>query len=120
MEYLAIALVMIFVLHLIDRNKVWKQAAKVAAVLVVLTLIGAGALYGWSAWQDHKQFIASQRSAERFSECVTKKAAELENEFNRKMALNSGSNLDWSKTKPTVPFHDQATAFCIQLPSEER
>jgi uncharacterized membrane protein YsdA (DUF1294 family) len=40
MLYLSIALVLIFVLYLLDKHSAWKGAAKIAAGLVGLLLLG--------------------------------------------------------------------------------
>ena len=39
---LGIALVVIFVLYLVDKNKHWKSAAKVAAALCIAAIIAVG------------------------------------------------------------------------------
>ena len=42
---LGTAAVIIFVLYLIDKHGVWKVAAKIAGVLVVVAILGAGGFY---------------------------------------------------------------------------
>jgi type II secretory pathway pseudopilin PulG len=58
MEYLAIALVLIFVLYLIDKHNRWRQVFKLTVGLVVLGIVGVGGLFGWQryeAWREARQ-----------------------------------------------------------------
>ena len=52
MLYLSIALVLIFVLYLIDKRNAWKGAAKIAAALVGLLILGSAGMYGWTKYED--------------------------------------------------------------------
>jgi hypothetical protein len=54
MIYLSLALVLIFVLYLIDKNNAWKGAAKIAGGLVALVALAAVAVYGWLKYDDWK------------------------------------------------------------------
>lgn len=54
MLYLSIALVLIFVLYLIDKHNAWKGAAKIAAACLVLCVLGAVGVYGWAEYEDLK------------------------------------------------------------------
>jgi hypothetical protein len=54
---LGIALVLIFILYLIDKNHVWRQAAKVVIALVILGVLVIAGFFGWmkyAAWQEAK------------------------------------------------------------------
>lgn len=52
MLYLSLALVLIFVLYLIDKHNAWKGAVKIIAALVGLLIFGAGGTYGWMKYDD--------------------------------------------------------------------
>ncbi len=49
---LGIALVLIFILYLIDKHNRWRIAAKLTAGLIVLCILAVGAFYGWSKYED--------------------------------------------------------------------
>ena len=48
----SIAIVVIFVLYLIDKNKVWEGAAKITAALLALAVLSAAGIYGWMKYED--------------------------------------------------------------------
>jgi len=52
MTALSIALVVIFVLYLIDKHNAWKGAAKIAGVLVALGALVVLGIYGWGKYED--------------------------------------------------------------------
>ncbi|MGB8064202.1 MAG: hypothetical protein WCF26_20105 [Candidatus Sulfotelmatobacter sp.] len=54
MLYLSIALVLIFVMYLLDKRNAWKGAAKIAAALVGIAVIGVAGIYGWGKYEDWK------------------------------------------------------------------
>jgi uncharacterized membrane protein YsdA (DUF1294 family) len=54
MLYLSIAFVLIFVLYLIDKRNAWKGAAKIAAVLIGLLMLGSAGIYGWAKYEDRR------------------------------------------------------------------
>jgi|ERR1039458_7275711 hypothetical protein len=62
MLYLSIALVLIFVLYLLDKHSAWKGAAKIAAALVGLLLLGGAGIYGWAKYEDWR--AAKKREAD--------------------------------------------------------
>jgi hypothetical protein len=49
---LGIALVLIFILYLIDKHNRWRIAAKLTAGLIVLCILAVGAFFGWSKYED--------------------------------------------------------------------
>jgi cytoskeletal protein RodZ len=62
---LGIALILIFVLYLIDKHNRWRQAIKITVALMILAIVGVGGLFGWQeyqAWQAARQ--EAQREAE--------------------------------------------------------
>lgn len=56
MSEIAAALVIIFVLYLIDKNKVWRPTLKIVGGLVALALIGWAGLMGWDAYMSKPKF----------------------------------------------------------------
>jgi len=54
MEALSIALVLIFVMWLIDKHNAWKRTGKIALVVVALAVFGLGGVYGWAYYEDWK------------------------------------------------------------------
>jgi hypothetical protein len=55
MLFLSIALVLIFVLHLIDKHNAWKGTVKVAAALLALVLVSTAGIYGWYRYDDWRK-----------------------------------------------------------------
>jgi hypothetical protein len=55
MAYLAAALILIYVLHLIDKHNRWKIAVKITAYVVATAAILIGGFIGWSAYEAHKE-----------------------------------------------------------------
>ncbi|HZR64855.1 MAG TPA: hypothetical protein VFA85_06885 [Terriglobales bacterium] len=62
---LGFALVLICILYLIDKNKVWRQAGKTALVLI---LVCAMALCGDVGWVKYRQFTSRKEAAAREAE----------------------------------------------------
>jgi hypothetical protein len=54
---LGIALLLIFILYLIDRHNRWWQALKVAIGLAILGLLAVAGLYGWSKYGEWRQRV---------------------------------------------------------------
>src|SRR5579871_3866939 len=67
-------LLVIFILHLIDKHDKWRQAVKVVVGLIVLYLLGAGGIYGWSKYGDYK--AAKQQAAEAAAQRAEKVVSE--------------------------------------------
>lgn len=51
---IAIALVVIFVLYLIDKHKLWRKALKLVIGLVVLSVLGIGGFLGWKSYRAYR------------------------------------------------------------------
>jgi hypothetical protein len=73
---LGLALVLIFILYLIDKHSRWRDAAKIVAGLVALSILGVGGFYGWTKYgeyqtakQDAAQHAALQKSIQ---DCITR------------------------------------------------
>ena len=55
MESLAGALVLIFILWLIDKHSRWRTALKIVAWMAAAGIVGCAIIYGWVAYKDHEQ-----------------------------------------------------------------
>ncbi len=65
MLFLSIAIVLIFVLYLIDKRTAWKGAAKIVAALLALILLSAAGVYGWhryDEWRTQKKHEAQVKA----------------------------------------------------------
>ena len=58
----SVAIVLIFVLYLIDKHNAWKGAAKIAGAFVVLAMVSAAGIYGWGKDEDWR--IVKQHEAD--------------------------------------------------------
>ena len=78
--YLAIALVLIFVLWLIEKHNQWRAAAKIFLALIGLGMLGFGALWGWGeyrSWQYEKaQALLAAQHAAAVQACVKRFSAQ--------------------------------------------
>jgi len=69
---LGIALLLIFILYLIDKHNRWRIAAKLTGGLIVLCILAVGGFFGWrkyEAWQEACQEAKCQSLAR--SDCKT-------------------------------------------------
>ena len=60
---IGIAIVIAMVLYLIDRNKVWKQAAKIVGALILLAVLDVAGIFGWvkyDSWQTERKEEAAK------------------------------------------------------------
>jgi len=57
---LGIALLLIFILYLIDKHNRWRIAAKLTAGLIVLCVLAVG---GFLGWQKHEDYLTEKRNA---------------------------------------------------------
>jgi hypothetical protein len=92
---IGIGLVVIFVLYLIDKHNRWRQAAKIAAGLVVLALLIGGGIFGW-------QELISRREAKR----LVQEQAKLE-----AACLDSAKMATTKDFIPDVAVCDSNTAY---------
>jgi len=51
---LGIALLLIFILYLIDKHNRWRQAVKITVGLAVVAVLGFGGLYGWFKYDAYR------------------------------------------------------------------
>lgn len=75
---LGLALVLIFILYLIDRHSRWRETAKIVTGLVILIILSAGGFYSWTKYGDYrtaKQEAARQAAIQKsIQDCVTRNA----------------------------------------------
>ncbi len=62
---LGIALVLIFILYLIDKNQVWRQAVKVVMrVVIALAVLGVLGIAGFFGWAKYGEWRTARREAD--------------------------------------------------------
>jgi hypothetical protein len=72
---LGIALLLIFILYLIDKHNRWRQAVKLVIGFVVLGLLGLGGLYSWQKYDEYRtqqEQAAYELKMKPFSDCVAR------------------------------------------------
>lgn len=69
---LGIALVLIFVLYLIDKNKVWRQAVKAVISLAILGVLVISGLFGWRKVSEWREAKTAQEHKKLVDACVTR------------------------------------------------
>jgi hypothetical protein len=73
---LGLALILIFILYLIDKHNRWREAAKVVAGLIVLSVLAAAGSYGWPKYDEYRtaKREAAQQAALKKSiqDCITR------------------------------------------------
>jgi hypothetical protein len=69
---IGIAIVIAMVLYLIDRNKVWKQAAKILGGLILLAVLGGAGVVGWVMYDNWR--TARKEAAEQAAQAATEAA----------------------------------------------
>ncbi len=67
---LGIALVLIFILYLIDRNQVWRQTLKVVVGLAIVGALAIAGFYGWSKISEWREAKAAQATHEAYEKRV--------------------------------------------------
>jgi hypothetical protein len=76
---LGIALVLIFILYLIDKNQVWRQTLKVVVGVAVVGALAIAGFYGWAKVSEWREAKAAQRVHEAYEKrvdaCVAREAA---------------------------------------------
>src|SRR5215467_3556742 len=76
MEYLSTALVLIFVMWLIDKHNVWKQTGKIALIVVAMAVIAGASIYGWAKYRDWKAeraaLIQEEKHKAAVKECLSR------------------------------------------------
>lgn len=75
MEALSIALVLIFIMWLIDKHAAWKTAGKVGLLVLGFAVLGVGSFYGWNRYQNRKREEADRKKhAELIAACMKRGA----------------------------------------------
>jgi hypothetical protein len=74
---LGIALILIFVVYLIDKHNRWRQAIKITVALIILAILGIGGLFGWQEYEARQ--VAKQEAQQEAEQAklVAQKQAEL-------------------------------------------
>jgi type II secretory pathway pseudopilin PulG len=74
---LGIALILIFILYLIDKHGRGRQAIKITVALIVLAILGVGGVFGWQEYETRQAAKqAAQREAEE-TKLVAQRRTEL-------------------------------------------
>jgi hypothetical protein len=74
---LGIALLLIFILYLIDKHNRWRIAAKLTVGLIVLCILAVGGFFGWEKYKERREARQeAEYEAEKARE-ATRKQAEL-------------------------------------------
>jgi hypothetical protein len=74
---LGIALLLIFILYLIDKHSRWRQAVKITIGLIVVGLVGLGGIYAWQKYDDYqteKQNLAYRAKMQPVWDCESRNA----------------------------------------------
>jgi hypothetical protein len=73
---LGLALILIFILYLIDKHSRWREAAKIIAGLISLSILGIGGFYGLTKYGEYrtaKQEAAQQAAIHKsIQDCITR------------------------------------------------
>lgn len=105
MNALAGALVLIFVLYLIDRHKLWRLTAKVLGVAALLAIMAVGALYEYGKVEERRE--AQEKARKEAAEEATKEA-ELAKEqpyfdcLGRNAQFRASDVDKWCKKDPSI------------------
>ncbi len=81
MVFLSIALILIFVMWIIDKHNAWKGAAKVALGLAALSILGLGCFYGWGKYEDWRtekaEAAAKAKHEAAVKACMTRNGVDI-------------------------------------------
>jgi hypothetical protein len=78
-----IALVLIFVLYLIDKHSRWRQALKLTIGLVVLGIVGVGGFFGWQRYETWQEARHEARQEAEYEAGQAKQAAQKQAELSK-------------------------------------
>lgn len=110
---LGIALVLIFILYLIDKNKVWRQAVKVAIGLAVLGVLVVGGLFGWAKYDEWRQRVETVKQQKARQASVN--ACEERNLGGSTNAIDIAMTTSECEKDPTVVLPKYSTAPPLQV-----
>src|SRR6266851_2417505 len=51
---IGLALIVIFILYLIDKHNRWRQAVKILSGLIILAVLGVGGFYSWTKYDEYR------------------------------------------------------------------
>src|SRR6266478_3413131 len=74
---LGIALLLIFILYLIDKHNRWRQLVKFIIWLVIISVVGLGGFFGWAKYEDYKTSKANEAYRSKmqpFWDCTSRNA----------------------------------------------
>jgi hypothetical protein len=74
---LGIALLLIFILYLIDKHDRWRQLVKIIIWLAIIGVVGLGGFFGWAKYEDYKTNKANEAyriKMQPFWDCTSRNA----------------------------------------------
>jgi len=100
---IGIAIVIAMVLYLIDRNKVWRQAAKIVGALMLLAVLGVAGIIGWDKYDSRRR---AQKDAAEHAAMVAADAADAARDAAKRWATEhpkaicaeTGETIQWNGT----------------------
>ena len=107
---LGIALLLIFILYLIDKHNRWRQAVKLTVGLAVLGFLGIGGFYVWQKYDDYrteKEQASYQAKMQPVWDCAARNSqfsnAEEECEKDPAVVLRAAQPTVFDRTAPDQP-----------------
>lgn len=107
---LGIALLLIFILYLIDKHNRWRQAVKLVIGLLVLGLLGLGGFYCWQKYDEYrteKEQAAYQAKMKPVWDCIARNSqfsnAEEECEKDSAVSLHTIQPTVFDQIAPSQP-----------------
>jgi hypothetical protein len=102
---LSIALVLIFILYLVDKNQIWRPAAKVVTGLAVLGVLVVAGFFAWTKYEDRRVVKAARQAHEKLVDaCVARYSTSGLKEAT--VPVPQGATLDVRETCEGSPDYD--------------
>ena len=102
MNFLGIALLLIFVLHLIDKHNRWRQAFKLTVALVVLSIVAVGGFFGWQECETYREEKQEQAEAAAQQAKVEVKTRRRTNRLERHTGAMSNHETEGTRHTPMI------------------